>query len=126
VTSRRRLFGCYRQTTFPEGEYKKAKSETRLEAEADNQETSNKSDNDSFEQVLARRSARRNFLKGAALSTGMLVLNPSALAGKDRDGKERHGRDRDEGPRPLTFHPLQVADLDTVTVAEGYESKVVR
>ena len=37
--------------------------------------------NESFEQVLARHVARRNFLKGAAVSTGLLVINPSALAG---------------------------------------------
>jgi uncharacterized protein len=103
----------------------KAKSETRPEAGVVNQETSNDSDNDSFEQVLARRLARRNFLKGAAVSTGMLVLNPSAMAGRDRDGSDRHGSDRDERPRPLTFHPLQVANLDAVTVPEGYESQVV-
>ncbi|HEV2668753.1 MAG TPA: PhoX family phosphatase [Blastocatellia bacterium] len=97
-----------------------AKREGRLEAEAVNRETSNNSNNDSFEQVLARRFARRNFIKGAAVSTGALVLNPSALAGRGR-----RGRDRDDGPRPLTFQPLQVANLDTVTVAEGYESQVV-
>src|SRR5262245_24072517 len=103
----------------------KAKSETRPEAGVVNQEASNNSDNESFEQVLARRLARRNFLKGAAVSTGMLVLNPSAMAENDRDGRDRHGRDRDERPQPLTFQPLQVANLDTVTVAEGYESQVV-
>lgn len=79
----------------------KAKREDYSEAEAYNQESSNNSDNESFEQVLARRLARRNFLKGAAVSTGMLVINPSALAGRDRDRGDRDRRDRDERPRPL-------------------------
>jgi len=71
------LFGCYRQTTFPKGEYYEIEAQGRLEAEADNRETSNNSNNDSFEQVLARqvlarRFARRNFIKGAAVSTSAL------------------------------------------------------
>jgi uncharacterized protein len=107
----------------------KLKREVRSDAGADNHEPDN-SDNDSFERVLARMLARRNFLKGAAVSTGMLVLSPSALAGHDRDGRDRDrkdhdGRCRDDRPRSLTFQALQVANLDTVSVAEGYESQVV-
>jgi secreted PhoX family phosphatase len=92
---------------------------------ANSHEISNNSDNESFEQVLTRRLARRNFLKGAAVSTVMLVINPSALAGGGRDGRDRDGKCGDERPRPLTFQTLQVANLDTVTVAEGYGSQVV-
>jgi hypothetical protein len=56
----------------------KAKREDYSEAEANNQETSNNSDNESFEQALARRLARRNFLKGAAVSTGRLFPLPTS------------------------------------------------
>jgi secreted PhoX family phosphatase len=72
----------------------KLKREVHSDAEADSRESSNNSDNDSFEQVLARRLARRNFLKGAAVSTGLLVINSSAMAAMAATAE--HDRDRSD------------------------------
>jgi uncharacterized protein len=83
----------------------------RSDQEALDQGVSNNSNNETFEQVLARRT----FLKGAAVAAGMLVIKPSAVAGAT------HSR----CPAPLTFVPLQVPNADTVTVPPGYDAQVV-
>jgi uncharacterized protein len=75
------------------------------------QGVSNNSNNESFEQVLARRS----FMKGAAVAAGMLVINPSSLAGSSHENF----------PPPLAFVPIQGPNADTVTVPPGYDSQVV-
>jgi secreted PhoX family phosphatase len=75
------------------------------------QGVSNNSNNETFEQVLTRRI----FLKGAAVAAGMLVINPSSLAGS------AHKR----LPPPLSFVPFDGPNADAVTVPSGYDSQVV-
>jgi secreted PhoX family phosphatase len=75
------------------------------------QGVSNNSNNETFEQVLARRT----FIKGAAVAASMLVINPSSLAGSAHE----------TSPPPLTFVPIQGLNADTVTVPPGYDSQVV-
>ena len=44
-----------------------------------NKDVSNHTKNDSFEQVLHRRLARRSFLKGATAAAGFFVINGANL-----------------------------------------------
>ena len=92
-----------------------SKKEDYSEKQVLDQECSNNSNNETFEEVLARRL----FIKGAAVSAGMIVINPTLLANDD------HHHHKERRPRPLTFTPIQGQSVDTVTVPPGYTSQVV-
>src|SRR5215510_4764741 len=96
-----------------------SKKEDYSEKQVLEEECSNNSNNETFEEVLARRL----FIKGAAVSAGMIVINPTLLANDDHDHHHHHHKER--RPRSLTFTPIQGQSVDTVTVPPGYTSQVV-
>ncbi len=74
---------------------------------------------ENFEDVLARRLARRDFLKGAASAATMLVIN--GAIGQSTAIQAQTGA----GPRPLTFSPIELSGEDRVIVPPGYQAKVL-
>lgn len=78
----------------------------------------NTSQNESFDQVLARRLERRSFLKGATVAAGLTLL--SAELGAVVADTQTPG-----APRPLTFTPIQLNAEDRVVVPPGYAAEVV-
>lgn len=69
-----------------------------------------------FQDVLARRIARRTFLKGALLTAPLLVAAPAALGRRLAEASE--GND-------LRFDPIPLDGQDRLVVANGYEAKVL-
>lgn len=83
------------------------------EDEEEEEQASNPSDNETFAQVLTNRIERRAFIKGAAMTAGLLVAAtglPTAEA---------------EAAAPLGFTPVQLSTEDRVIVPLGYQSEVV-
>jgi secreted PhoX family phosphatase len=74
---------------------------------------------ETFEDVLARRLARRDFLKGAASAASMLVVS-EAIGGST--AAHAYGRTTH---RSLTFNPIELSTEDRVIVPEGYVAKTV-
>jgi len=74
---------------------------------------------ENFEQVLARRLARRDFLKGAASAASMLVLNEAI--GQSTATQAQTGA----VPRPLTFSPIGLSVEDRVVAPPGYLARVL-
>ncbi|MCI0662313.1 MAG: DUF839 domain-containing protein, partial [Acidobacteria bacterium] len=91
------------------------KEEVYSDQDIHDEDFCNNSNNESFEEVMARRFARRSFLTGAAATAGMLVINPASLAEGIQDGT----------PQPLTFLPIQGVDTDGVSVPSGYSAHVL-
>jgi hypothetical protein len=77
------------------------------------EEISNKHDSESFQQVMERRLARRDFLKGAAASAAALAIAPAALE-SEAEAAAQGG---------ITFSPIQLDTSDRVTVSPGYLSQ---
>lgn len=74
---------------------------------------------ENFEEVLARRFARRDFLKGAASAASMLVLNEAIGQSTATQAQTA------TTPRPLTFTPIELSTEDKITVPPGYLAKVL-
>ena len=72
--------------------------------------------NDTFQDVLGRRIARRSFLKGAILTAPLLMVGSVNLS--------KHLADAAQGDR-LNFTPIKLDNQDRVLVAEGYRADVL-
>lgn len=73
--------------------------------------------NDTFQDVLGRRIARRSFLKGALLTVPLLVATPAALC--------RGLAEAAQGGNSLGFKPISLDNQDRVLVADGYDAQVL-
>ncbi len=71
---------------------------------------SNDCKNETFGEIIQRRVARRDFLKSAAATGAMLVVNP--ITGQTQSG-----------PAPLTFAPISLSTEDRVIVPPGYQAR---
>ncbi len=83
------------------------------EEDGDDEQISNQSLNESFAQVMARRIERRHFLKGAAVTAGLLVVSTEAMTGQA------------DASVNLGFTPVQLSSEDKIIVPPGYSSDVV-
>jgi uncharacterized protein len=80
-------------------------------------EGTNRSSNETFEEVFRRRLSRRGFLQGA-LATVPLVLVAPSLAGRHTSAAaEHHGT--------LAFQPIALSEEDRVIVSPGYAAQVL-
>jgi len=68
---------------------------------------------DTFEQVVARRQARRSFLKKGLAAAPILAIAPSLV-----------GRSKAAGPT-LNFEAVPLGNQDQIVVPSGYKSEVV-
>lgn len=71
---------------------------------------------ETFREVLSRNIARRSFLKGALISTPLLLVGPVALQRHFAQAEEDNG---------LQFEPIDLDNQDRMLVAEGYDAKVL-
>ncbi|HKQ79807.1 MAG TPA: PhoX family phosphatase [Blastocatellia bacterium] len=69
---------------------------------------------ESFEEVLAKRLARRDFIKGAAAAASILVINEAVGQSTVAQAQTT------TGPRPLTFNPIELSTEDRIIVPAGY------
>ncbi|MEW6299682.1 MAG: PhoX family phosphatase [Thermodesulfobacteriota bacterium] len=72
---------------------------------------------EAFQDILARRVARRSFLKGAFVGGPLLVIGSSLL--RPRDSEANDYRDT------LQFRPVALDDQDRVLVPDGYGAQVL-
>ncbi len=68
-----------------------------------------------FEEVVARRLARRSFLKGGLAAAPLLALAPSLFAEKSEAAVQGG----------LSFQPVPLGNQDRIVVPEGYKSQVL-
>jgi secreted PhoX family phosphatase len=71
---------------------------------------------DTFQEVLARRIARRSFLKGALLATPLLIMRPDQFSKHLANAAEGDG---------LNFKSIRLDNQDRILVAEDYRADVL-
>jgi secreted PhoX family phosphatase len=77
----------------------------------------NRSANETFEEVFRRRVSRRGFLQGTLATVPLVLVSPS-LAGRHASAAtEHHGT--------LTFQPIPLSEEDRVIVSPGYAAQVL-
>lgn len=75
----------------------------------------NGSPNDTFQEVMTRRLARREFLKGAAVSASMLVIDAISTIEANAAQAAAMG--------PITFTPISLDSTDKITLSPGYAAR---
>jgi uncharacterized protein len=77
----------------------------------------NRSANETFEEVFRRRLSRRGFLQGALAAAPLLLVAPSLAGRRASAAADDHST--------LTFQPISLSNEDRVIVSPGYDAQVL-